>query len=235
MKSLVVFTITLVIFCLMLGIVASFSDQIGVNVSKDSIGILADVEYAQDFWESEVDVQVQRSDITTLVANAGLTFNYKQVGLNPFMSYNKDKVGAIADIGLLGNFSWRGLDIGVGTSLRGANPTTDSGQDGWIDGNPVSGFTTIAPNAYSLPEVDNVNFVLKTAFEKWDIETALTVYEPLTQRELVPTIVISRSQTSIHLFQNVLASLIVDARTYVHTDGAEIAITPIGNIVYKFR
>ena len=82
--------------------------------------------------------------------------------------------------------------------------------------------------------VNNINAVFSTGFEKWRVETDLTAYVPLTERESVPTILISRSQTSIVLYENLSLSLVLDARTYLHKDGVELSFKPLGAITYKF-
>ena len=91
-----------------------------------------------------------------------------------------------------------------------------------------------SPNAYVLPTINNINAVLNTGFERWEIETDLTAYVPITERSVVPIVLISRSQTSVALYENLSLSLVVDARTYLHKDGAELSFKPLGAITYKF-
>ena len=85
----------------------------------------------------------------------------------------------------------------------------------------------------SLPAINNINAVLNTGFERWEIETDLTAYVPITERSIVPIVLISRSQTSVALYENLSLSLVVDARTYLHKDGAELSFKPLGAITYQ--
>ena len=118
----------------------------------------------------------------------------------------------------------------------GANPTA-AGLEKRFDANDVevevhqAGYS---PNAYTLPAVNNINAVFSTGFEWRTVETDLTAYLPLTERESVLTIVISRSQTSIALYENLSLSIVLDARTYLHKDGVELSFKPLGAITYKF-
>lgn len=211
-----------------------YANQIGITFSKDAIGGLGDYETEFGSWEFAADAQLQKSDDLSIVANLSLQHNFGAVGIKPFASYNRDDIGETVDAGGVINFSLFELDIAAGASFRGANPTSDPGKDGWINGEPVSGFTETPPNAYSLPDINNVNGVFSTDFEKWHIETGLTTYVPITKRDLVPVVIISRSQTSVFFTEDISLSLVVDARSYVHTDGAEIQLTPMGSITYRF-
>ena len=128
------------------------------------------------------------------------------------------------------------MDIAAGASFRGANPTA-AGLEKRFDANDIeidvhqSGYS---PNAYVLPDENNINAVFSTGFEKWRVETDLTTYVPITKREIVPVIVISRSQTSIALTEDLSLSIVVDARTYLHKDGAEVSFKPQGGVVFRF-
>ena len=172
----------------------------------------------------------------SLAANVSAQRNFGAIGIKPFASYNRDDVGNTVDAGGLINFSIGGLDIAAGASFRGANPTAAALQKRF-DANDVevevhqAGYS---PNAYVLPNVNNINAVLNTGFERWEIETDLTAYVPLTERDIVPIVLISRSQTSVALAENLSLSLVLDARTYLHKDGAELSFKPLGAITYKF-
>ena len=180
--------------------------------------------------------QAQRADNISLAANVSAQRNFGAIGIKPFASYNRDDVGNTLDAGGLINFSIGGLDIAGGASFRGTNPTAAALQKRF-DANDVEvevhqdGYS---PNAYVLPEINNVNAVLNTGFERWEIETDLTAYVPITERSIVPIVLISRSQTSVELYENLSLSLVVDARTYLHKDGAELSFKPLGAITYKF-
>lgn len=219
----------------------AFANQVGVNWAEGTIGGLGDYRQVLGAWEFEVDAQAQRTDAVSLVSNASVQRNFGDVGFKPFLAYTRDAVGNTFDVGGLLNFSIGALDIAAGASFRGADPTKSPrfDPDGFTTRagyNPETG-TWLDANAYSLPAVNNINGVANTGFEKWNVETDLTVYVPITQRDLVPVIVISRSQTSIDLpfLEGLAASFVVDARSYIHGDGVEISFTPIGGIVYKFR
>lgn len=218
------------------------ANQIGVNFSQDAIGALGDYQKLLGAYEFEVDAQAQRAVNTSLAANVSAQRNFggfafiDAIGFKPFASYNRDDVGNTLDAGGLLNFSIGALDIAGGASFRGANPTA-AGLEKRFDANNVevevyqAGYS---PNAYTLPAVNNINAVLNTGFERWRIETDLTAYVPLTERDIVPIVLISRSQTSVAIAENLSLSVVVDARTYVHKDGAELSFKPLGAITYKF-
>ena len=73
------------------------------------------------------------------------------------------------------------MDIAGGASFRGANPTAPALQKRF-DANDVEvevhqdGYS---PNAYALPAINNINAVLNTGFERWEVETDLTAYVPI--------------------------------------------------------
>ena len=67
------------------------------------------------------------------------------------------------------------------------------------------------------------------------METDLTAYVPMTERDIVPIVLISRSQTSVALSENLSLSVVVDARTYLHKDGAEVSFKPLGAVVFRFN
>ena len=212
------------------------ANQLGINVSEDSVGALGDYKTVIRSWEFEADAQAQKSETLSLGANLSAQYNVKTVGLKPFISYNRDDIGKIVDAGVVVNWSIGSVDIAGGASFRGANPTSAGLEDRYDgDDNLVqvksSGYS---PNSYRLPEVNNINAVFSTGFEKWKVETDLTAYAPITKRDIVPVIVISRSQTSIQLWGNLSASLVMDARTYIHTDGIEIEFSPQGGLTFRF-
>ena len=231
---LVVFTFTAMM---------AMANQIGVNFSEDTIGALGDYQKSLGAYEFEVDAQAQRTDAISLAANVSGQWGFDtkegivdRVGIKPFASYNRDDVGNTLDAGGLINFSIGGLDIAGGASFRGANPTA-AALEKRFDTNDVEVEVKPAdynPNAYELPKINNINAVFNTGFEKWRIETDLTVYTPLTKRDIVPTVLISRSQTSIALLENLSLSIVVDARTYLHADGVELSFKPLGAVTYKF-
>ena len=212
------------------------ANQAGINFSQDSIGALGDYQHGLGAYEFEVDAQAQKSDSLSLAANVSAQRNFDAIGIKPFASYNRDDVGNTLDAGGLVNFSLGGLDIAAGASFRGANPTAAS-LEKRFDANDVEvevhqdGYS---PNAYTLPAVNNINAVLNTGFERWRVETDLTAYVPITERNIVPIVLISRSQTSVALAENLSLSVAVDARTYLHKDGAELSFKPLGAITYKF-
>ena len=213
------------------------ANQVGVNFSEDAIGALGDYQKTLGVYEFEVDAQAQKADSISLAANVSAQRNlFGNMGIKPFASYNRDDVGNTLDAGGLINFSIGGLDIAAGASFRGANPTAAALQKRF-DANDVEvevhqeGYS---PNAYTLPAVNNINAVLNTGFEQWRVETDLTAYVPMTERDIVPIVLISRSQTSVALAENLSLSVVVDARTYLHKDGAEVSFKPLGAITYKF-
>lgn len=221
-----------------------FANQIGLNFSEGSIGGLGDYQKKVGAWAFETDAQVQITDRTSLIANASVArnldfINLESLSIKPFVSYTRDDVGNIFDGGGVVNFSIGGLDIAAGASFRGVNPAATPLEKRWLGDNSAEvevhakGYS---PNAYQFPAVNNVNLAVLTGFEKWDVETDLTVYTPITKRDVVPVVVISRSQTSIELpwIEGLSASLVVDARSYIHPDGIEIAFKPFGGVVYRF-
>ena len=215
----------------------AMANQVGVNFSEDAIGALGDYQKTLGVYEFEVDAQAQRTDAISLAANVSAQRNlFGNMGIKPFASYNRDDVGNTLDTGGLINFSIGALDIAAGASFRGANPTAAALQKRF-DANDVEvevhqeGYS---PNAYTLPAVNNINAVLNTGFEQWRVETDLTAYVPMTERDIVPIILISRSQTSVALAENLSLSVVVDVRTYLHKDGAEVSFKPLGAITYKF-
>ena len=224
---LVVFTFTAMM---------AMANQIGVNFSEDTIGALGDYQKTLGAYEFEVDAQAQRTDSISLAANVSFQRNFGAIGLNPFTAYNRDDVGNTLDAGGLVNFSLGGLDIAAGASFRGANPTA-AALENRFDANDVevevhqAGYS---PNAYTLPAVNNINAVLNTGFDRWRTKTDLTAYVPMTARDIVPIVLISRSQTSISIAENLSLSVVVDARTYLHKDGVELSFKPLGAVTYKF-
>ncbi len=215
----------------------AMANQVGVNFSEDAIGALGDYQKTLGAYEFEVDAQAQKADSLSLAANVSAQRNlFGNMGIKPFASYNRDDVGNTLDTGGLINFSIGRLDIAAGASFRGANPTAAALQKRF-DANDVEvevhqeGYS---PNAYTLPAVNNINAVLNTGFEQWRVETDLTAYVPMTERDIVPIVLISRSQTSVALAENLSLSVVVDARTYLHKDGAEVSFKPLGAITYKF-
>ncbi len=231
MKKLTTFAIIalLVLTC------SAFANQVGINFTQDNVGVLGDYEHKVSGWEFATDAQAQFTDTRSLIANASIQRSFGSVGLQPFIAYNKDEFGGVVDVGGVVNFSIGSLDISAGASFRGADPVADGGLDGFDrDGNPVKYYTSDPSNTYSLPDVNNINAVGSTEFENWGVETKLTGYFPLTEREIVPVVLISRSQTSIEIADGLGLSIVFDARTYVHADGAEVSIAPQGAITYKF-
>lgn len=214
----------------------AMANQISVSFSKDAIGALGDYQKTIDAYEFEADAQAQKAETVSFAANLSAQRNFGAVGIKPFAAYNRDEIGNTLDAGGLINFSIGGLDIAAGASFRDTNPTAAALEKRFdADGNEVEVHAAgYSPNAYTLPPTNNINAVLTTGFEKWKMETDLTAYLPLTEREIVPVIVISRSQTSITLAENLSLSVVLDAQTYLHADGAEIAFKPLGAIVYKF-
>ena len=215
----------------------AMANQVGVNFSEDAIGALGDYQKTLGAYEFEVDAQAQKADSLSLAANVSAQRNlFGNMGIKPFASYNRNDVGNTLDTGGLINFSIGGLDIAAGASFRGANPTAAALQKRF-DANDVEvevhqeGYS---PNAYTLPAVNNINAVLNTGFEQWRVETDLTAYVPMTERDIVPIVLISRSQTSVALAENLSLSVVVDVRTYLHKDGAEVSFKPLGAITYKF-
>ena len=86
-----------------------------------------------------------------------------------------------------------------------------------------------------LPEINNINAVLNTGFDRWEIETGLTAYVPITERGVVPSGAdFTESNKRCAMAENLSLSVVVDARTYLHTDGAELSFKPLGAITYKF-
>ena len=231
-RLMAIVAIALLTFCAMM----ATANQAGINFSQDSIGALGDYQKTLGVYEFEVDAQAQRADSISLAANVSAQRNFGAIGIKPFASYNRDDVGNTLDAGGLLNFSIGALDIAGGASFRGTNPTAPALQKRF-DANDVEvevhqeGYS---PNAYVLPAINNINAVLNTGFDRWEIETDLTAYVPITERSIVPIVLISRSQTSVELYENLSLSLVVDARTYLHTDGAELSFKPLGAITYKF-
>ena len=214
----------------------AMANQVGVNFSEGAIGALGDYQKTLGVYEFEVDAQAQKADNISLAANVSAQRNFGAMGIKPFASLNRDVIGNTLDAGGLINFSIGGLDIAAGASFRGANPTAAALQKRF-DANDVEvevhqeGYS---PNAYTLPAVNNINAVLNTGFEQWRVETDLTAYVPMTERDIVPIILISRSQTSVALAENLSLSVVVDARTYLHKDGAEVSFKPLGAVVFRF-
>ena len=226
----------LAIFALLTAVSIASANQVGVNFSEDAIGALGDYQKTLGVYEFEIDAQAQKTDSISLASNVSAQRNFGAVGIKPFASYNRDDIGNTLDAGGLINFSIGALDIAGGASFRGANPTA-AGLEKRFDANDNEvevHYAGYSPNAYTLPDVNNINAVFTTGFEKWRVETDLTAYVPLSERGVVPTIVISRSQTSIALYENLSLSIVVDVRTYLHKDGAEISFKPLGAITYKF-
>ena len=225
----------LAIFALLTVSIAS-ANQVGVNFSEGTVGALGDYQKTLGVYEFEVDAQAQKTDSISLAANVSGQRNFGDIGIKPFASYNRDDVGNTVDAGGLINFSIGVLDIAGGASFRGANPTA-AGLEKRFDANDIEVEVHAAgysPNAYVIPAVNNINAVFSTGFEWRTVETDLTAYLPITERESVPVIVISRSQTSIALYENLSLSIVVDARTYVHKDGVELSFKPLGAVTYKF-
>jgi len=231
------------VFFFVIGIVAcllcvnAFGNQIGATFSADTIGVLGDYEKALDPIDIAVDAQVQRSDNALSAAlNGSVTASIGSVGIKPFLSGNKDDLGVILDAGALVNFSVGGLDIAGGASVRGVNPAEPSLEMRYdADNMEVEVYPSgYSPNSYQLPDINNINAVFATGFEKTKIETELTAYVPITERDSVPIVIISRSQTSIAIAENLSFSVVVDARTYLHSDGAEVSFKPLGAVTFKF-
>ena len=212
------------------------ANQVGITFSEDTLGALGDYQKTEESWEFEADAQAQRTDALSLIGNAAIQRNFGSLGVKPFVAYNRDDIGNTLDAGGLINFSVGGLDIAAGASFRGANPTGATlekrfdAADNAVEVRP-KGYN---PNAYTLPEVNNINAAFKTGFEKWKVETDLTAYVPITERASVPVIIISRSQTSIKLTESLSASFVLDARSYVHADGVAIEFKPMGGVTYRF-
>ena len=211
----------------------------GINFAKGTLGALGDYKAVVKAWEFEVDTQAQRSKTLSLVTNASVQHNFGSLGLKPFVSYSRDGIGNIFDGGGVLNFALGGLDIAAGASFRGANPAATPLEKRFdANDNEVEVHDEgYSPNAYQMPATTNVNLVILTGFEKWRTETDLTVYTPITEREIVPTVVISKTQTSlvIPFFRQLSANFVLDARTYLHKDGIEVSFTPFGGVVYRFR
>ena len=230
-KFLILLTFTALLFSQ-----SVFANQIGVNFADGTVGVLGDYEENLGDWKLGLDAQAQKTDNISLAANVSFQRNFGRIGLQPFASLNRDDVANTYDAGGLVNFAIGGLDIAAGASFRGANPTAPALETRYdANGNKVevhgAGYS---PHAYQLPAVNNINAVFKTGFEKWNVETDLTVYAPLTQRDVVPVVIVSRSQTGIELTENLSASLVLDARSYVHDAGIEIAFKPIGAVTLRF-
>ena len=213
-----------------------FANQVGLNFTQDTLGALGDYEKPlSDNVDLNIDAQAQRGEALSVVSNASVLFHHEGVGLKPFVAYNKDDLGNIVDIGGVVNFSIGDWDISAGASFRGANPVADGGLDGFdADGNAIKYFTDDPSNTYTLSDINNINGVFQAGFEKWKVETGLTAYVPITERDSVPVVIISRSQTIIEIVEGLGLALVVDGRTYLHADGAEISFTPMGSVVYKF-
>ena len=212
------------------------TNQIGATFSEGSIGALADYETLIRSWEFSADVQAQKSEALSLVSNMSVQYNVNDVGLKPFVSYSRDDIGNIVDIGGLVNFSFGNLDIAGGASFRGADPVGSALEERYNSENEIvevhaEGYD---PNTYQLPDLDNINFVLHGGFEKSNVETDLVGYFPITKRDLAPKVIISRSQTSLELTEGLSASVVLDARTYIHPEGVELQFTPMGSITLRF-
>ena len=216
-----IFTIGILIACMAM---VCLANQAGVSFTKDSIGGLADLETKKSGFDFSVDAQMQRSDALSMALNGSVEYSI----IRPFISYSRDDIGNILDAGAVVNFSFGPLDIAGGASFRGADPSDTAPKFDQYTGEPLPG------NVYTVPDENNVNGILKTSFEKWNVETELTTYIPLTKRDVVPVIVITRSQTTLKLTEHISASLVVDARTYVHADGLEIGIYPQGGVVFNW-
>ena len=153
---------------LIFGAMIAMGNQVGVNFSEDAIGALGDYQRVLGDYEFEVDAQAQRADSLSLAANVSAQRNFGAIGIKPFASYNRDDVGNTLDAGGLINFSIGGLDIAGGASFRGTNPTAPALQKRF-DANGVevevhqAGYS---PNAYVLPEINNINAVFSTGFER---------------------------------------------------------------------
>ena len=235
MKSVVILQVAIIAICLLALAFVVSANQIGATFTEDAVGVLGDYEKGIQGWDFAIDAQLQRSESLSAIGNASIQRSFGALGIKPFISYNKDDLGDIVDAGGVINFAIGGLDISGGASFRGANPTEDSGLDGFDkDGNAIKYFTDDPSNVYALPDINNINGVFQTGFEKWKVETSVTAYVPITERDIVPVVLISRSQTSIEIAEGLGLSLVVDGRTYLHKDGAEISFTPMGSITYKF-
>lgn len=112
-----------------------FANQIGITFTEGTIGGLGDYEKTVHVLVDEegnvlqtlhfgVDVQAQRTDIFSLVTNGSIRYSFKSVGIQPFVSYNRNELVNMFDSGLLLNFNVAGLDIAAGASFRGANSTS---------------------------------------------------------------------------------------------------------------
>lgn len=214
----------------------ALANQVGLTVTEDAIGCLGDYETDWDAWDLETDAQVQKSETLSVIVNFSVSRNFETVGIKPFVSYIRDAVGNSVDAGSVLHLKIGQLDIAAGASFRGANPVGTPLEDRFdATDTPVqvkpAGYS---PNAYSLPAANNINAVLKTGFDMKTLKTQLTGYLPLTARDIVPIVLISRSQTRLHLTQQFSVSLIVDARTYLHADGVALQWTPIGGVTFQF-
>ena len=230
--SSIIFAVALMLFCPTL-----FANQIGINFSEETIGVLGNYKKASDNVEFEADAQLQKSDQVSLATNASLQFSISErTGVKPFAAYSRNTVGNTLDVGAVINFSFGGLDIAGGASFRGADPagaglvTRFDANDNEVEVRP-EGYT---PNAYQLPAIDNINAVLHTGFDIWKIETELTGYVPITEHAAVPIILITRSQININFTDTLSANLAMDAKTYIHADGVAVEFKPIGGITYRF-
>ena len=220
---------------------AEGSGSVGVHFSEDAIGALGDYQkLLRDTYEFEVDAQAQRAVNTSLAAHVSIQRDLggklSAIHIKPFASYNRDDVGNTLDAGGLLNFSIGAFDIAGGASFRGANPTA-AALEKRFDADDVEVEVHAAgysPSVYTLPAENNVNAVLNAGFNWKRIETSLTGYVPITKRDIVPIVVISRSQTSIGFGDGWELAVVVDARTYLHADGAEVSFKPLGAITYKF-
>ena len=230
MKYLVLITILSVSLLL-----PSFATQIGVNFSEDSIGVLGDYKKVVKSWEFEVDAQSQLED-RSLISNVSAQYNLVELfGIKPFGSYVRDDMGNTIDVGILANFNLLDFDIAGGASFRGSDPTAYKGEDGFdADGNAIKYFEEDPSNTYKLPDINNVNAIFNTGFEKWRTETDLTLFVPITKRDVAPTVLIGRTQVGFNVFSRVTLSFVVDTRTYIHKDGVEVSFTPTGGISTLF-
>lgn len=235
------FRLMIVIAMALLFTTPLFANQIGLNFSQDSIGVLGDYEKSLGAYEFAVDAQAQKTDSLSTVLNASVTRSFGAIGIKPFIAYSKAEIGTVLDAGGLVNVSVGALDIAAGASFRGANPTAAALEKRFDADNTevevhAAGYS---PNAYQLPAANNINLALNTGFEYRKVETGLTAYVPITERDIVPIVIISRSQTSIDLADNLSLALVVDARTYLYKDtegniGAEVSFKPLGAVTFKF-
>ena len=235
MKKLTVFAIIALLSIFAFHSLVS-ANQVGISWTKDNIGILGDYEKGlHENVDLNLDAQIQRGDTVSAIGNASVLFHARGVGLKPFIAYNRDELGDITDVGGVINFNIGAVDVSGGASVRGSNPVADGGIDGFdADGNSIKYYTDDPTNTYAIPDGSNINAVFQGAFEKWDVETALTAYVPITEREIVPMVLISRSQTALSITDDLSVSVILDARTYVHSDGIHIEFTPAGAAILKF-